>query len=117
MPAGCGAVIVAVLREASSNGDSLLSTSETLQRSASLDLAHPCIVTSDWPSTNRSALDGVVELVEVIEGDSGDKPMSALQLTELNKREVRLRTILSRRAGRPSTPVDTQWTQHLVEGN
>ena len=109
------AVIVAVLREASINGDSLLSTSETLQRSASLNLAHPCIVTSDWPSTNRSALDGVVELVEVTDVDSGDKPISALQLTELNKREVRLRTILSRRAGRPSTQVETQWTQHLVK--
>ena len=107
------AAIVAVLREASANGDSLLSTSEALQRVAKLDLAHPCVVQSDWPSTNRSALDGVVELVDVASGDSGDQPMSALQLTEFKRREDRLRAILSKRAGRPSTLVKSDWKQLL----
>ncbi|MDE0433777.1 MAG: AAA family ATPase [Bryobacterales bacterium] len=107
------AAIVAVLREASANGDSLLSTSETLQRAAKLDLAHPCVVASDWPSTNRSALDGVVELVDVIDGDSGDQSMSVLQLRELKDREERLRSVLSRRAGRTSPPIETHWKQHL----
>ena len=107
------AAIVAVLREASANGDSLLSTSETLQRLARLDLAHPCIVTSDWPSTNRSALNGVVELLEISDSDSSEEPISALQLTELNRREKRLRSVLSRRAGRQVPPVETHWKDLL----
>ena len=107
------AAIVAVLREASGNGDSLLSTSEALQRVAKLDLAHPCVAQSDWPSTNRSALDGVVELVDVASGDSGVQPISALQLTEFKQREDQLRAILSKRAGRPSTLVESNWKQLL----
>lgn len=103
------AAIVAVLREASANGDSLLSTSEALQRLARLDLAHPCIVTSDWPSANQSALNGVVELLDIIDSDSGDESISALQLTELNKREERLRIVLSRRASRQIPAVETHW--------
>ena len=54
------AAIVAVLRDASVKGDSLLSTSEALQRVANLNLAHPCIIGSDWPGTNQSALESVV---------------------------------------------------------
>ena len=107
------AAIVAVLREAAENGDSLLSTSEILERTASLDLVHPCVVTSDWPSTNQSALDGVVELVDVVDGDSSDQPMSALQLRELKDREEKLRSILSKRAGRTTPPVEPHWKQHL----
>ena len=107
------AAIVTVLRESSVNGDSLLSTSEALLRGANLDLAHPCVIPSDWPSTNLSVLDGVVELVDIVDCDSGDQPMSALQLTELKKREDMLRSILSRRAGRPSTPIKTGWKQLL----
>ena len=107
------AAIIAILREASENGDSLLSTSETLQRVARLDLARPCIVTSDWPATNRSTLNEVVELVDIIGGDSDDELITALQLTELNKREVRLRSVLSKRAGRSSPRVETHWKQHL----
>ena len=107
------AAIVAILREAAENGDSLLSISETLHRAAGLDLAHPCVVASDWPSTNRSALDGVVELVDVVESDSGDQPISALQLRELKDREEKLRSVLSRRAGRSIPPVETHWKQHL----
>ncbi len=108
------AAIVAVLREASANGDSLLSTAETLKRAASLDLAHPCNVASDWPSTNQAALNGVVELVDIIENDSDDGPMSTLQLAELKKREDRLRSILSKRAASlPIPPIETHWEKHL----
>ena len=107
------AAIVAVLREASVKGDSLLSTSEALQRVDQLDLAHPCVVQSDWPTTNRSALNGVVELVDIAGGESRDQPMNALQLAELKGREERLRSVLSMRAGRPSSPIKSDWKQFL----
>ena len=38
------AALVAVLREASENGDALLSVPEALQRVGTLDLAHPCMI-------------------------------------------------------------------------
>ena len=107
------AAVVAVLREASEHGDSLVSTSEALQRVAKLDLAHPCIVGSDWPTTNQSALDGVVDLIDVPSGESDHDPISALQLTELRARETRLRAILSKRAGKPCSPIGQNWTQLL----
>ncbi len=107
--------IVAVLRERAANGDSLLSTSETLERSAKLDLARPCDVPSDWPVTNRSTLDRVVETVEIVDGNSSGLPSSALQLTEVKKREDRLRSILSSRAARSCPTQDTHWEQLLEQ--
>ena len=107
------AAIVAVLRDASADGDSLLSTSETLQRVAKLDLAHPCIVGSDWPATNQPTLGGVVELVKIASGESRNQPMIALQLGELKGREKRLRSIFSKRAGKPCTPINSDWKRLL----
>lgn len=91
------AALVAVLREASENGDALLSVSEALQRVGSLDLVHPCVIGSDWPSTNRSILSGVIEFVDVT--GTGATSTAALQLMELKGREDRLRSVLAHRAG------------------
>ncbi|MCD2514723.1 AAA family ATPase [Massilia sp. G4R7] len=106
------AALVAVLREASENGDALLSVSEALQRVGSLDLAHPCVIGSDWPSTNRSTLSGIIELVDV--AGSGATSTAALQLTELKGREDRLRSVLGKRAGKPAAPVKADWQKLLV---
>ena len=107
------AALVAVLREASKNGDALLSVPEALQRVGSLDLAHPCVIGSDWPSTNGSTLSGVIELVEV--ASTGGTPTPALQLTELKGREDRLRSVLGKRAGKPAAAVKADWQKLLAE--
>lgn len=91
------AAIVAVLRRASENGDSLLSLAETLRSVAKLDLAHPCAIGSDWPTTNRAALEGVVDIVDVGAEGHGSSATQALQLAELKLREQGLRAILARR--------------------
>ncbi len=106
------AALVAVLRESSENGDALLSVSEALQRVGSLDLVHPCVIGSDWPSTNRSVLSGVIELVDV--AGTGATSTAALQLTELKGREDRLRSVLGKRAGKPAAPVKADWQKLLV---
>lgn len=106
------AALVAVLREASENGDALLSVSEALQRVGSLDLVHPCVIGSDWPSTNRSMLSGVIELVDV--AGTGATSTAALQLMELKGREDRLRSVLGKRAGKPAAPVKADWQKLLV---
>ncbi|NTX39157.1 AAA family ATPase [Myxococcus sp. CA033] len=107
------AALVAVLREAAEDGDALLSISEALQRVGSLDLAHPCVIGSDWPSTNRTTLSGVIELVDV--AGTGVTPTPALQLTELKGREDRLRSVLGKRAGKPAAPVKADWQKRLVQ--
>lgn len=106
------AALVAVLRDASENGDALLSVPEALQRVGSLDLVHPCVIGSDWPSTNRSTLTTVIELVEVVGSDV--TPIPALQLTELKAREDRLRSVLGKRAGKPAPLVKADWQKLLV---
>lgn len=106
------AALVEVLRKASESGDSLLSISEALQRAGTLDLAHPCVIGSDWPSTNCASLDGVVELIDVPVG--GTDVTKALQLTELKGREDKLRSVLGKRAGKPAVPVEADWKTLLV---
>lgn len=106
------AALVAVLREASENGDALLGVSEALQRIGSLDLAHPCVIGSDWPSTNRSTLAGVIELIDIPAKEGA--PKAALQLTELQGREDRLRSVLGKRAGKPVAPIKADWRKLLV---
>ena len=101
------AAIVQVLRRASIDGDALLSVDETVRNVAKLDLARTCIIGADWPATNREALSGVVDVVEVSTGQSlASTP--ALQLAEIKTREDRLRRILSSRASKviaPSKPI------------
>lgn len=106
------AALVAVLRAAAGNGDALLSVSEALQRVGALDLAHPCVIGSDWPSTNRAALAGVVEVVEI--PSTGSAPTTAIQLTELKDREERLRRVLGKRAGKAAAPIKADWPNLLV---
>lgn len=106
------AALVAVLREASENGDALLSVAEALQRVGALDLAHPCVIGSDWPGANRSALAGVVELIEIPATEGA--PTAALQLNELKGREDRLRSVLGKRAGKPAAPIEANWEKLLV---
>ncbi|MCA9628449.1 MAG: hypothetical protein KC766_12315, partial [Myxococcales bacterium] len=101
------AALVAVLRRASEDGDALLSVSEALQRVGSLDLAHPCVIGSDWPSTNRSTLASVVELIDMPAADGA--PTAALQLTELKGREDRLRSVLGKRAAKGTAPIKADW--------
>lgn len=108
------AALVTVLRQAADSGDALLSTSEALQRIAKLDLAHPCVIGSDWPSANKAILDGVIELVEVANRDSAEPVISAVQLTELKLREDRLRSVLSRRAGKPIVSPTIAWKWLLI---
>lgn len=106
------AALVTVLREAAENGDALLSVPEALQRSGKLDLAHPCVIGSDWPSANSSALARIIDLVNV--PGAGTTPIAALQLMELKGREDRLRSVLGKRAGKPAAAIAVEWEKLLV---
>jgi ATP-dependent exoDNAse (exonuclease V) alpha subunit len=107
------AAIVSVLRKAAAEGDALLSITETLSLVAKLDLAHDCLVSSDWPAANRDALNGVVELIKIPATDANRPSMAALQLSELQKREKRLARVLSARAEKPLPAPAVNWEELL----
>jgi DNA replication protein DnaC len=109
------AAMVAVLRIAVSSGDALLSATELSRRVSDLDLANPCAIGSDWPAANRSCLEGVVELIDVVTGDTHQNKTVALQLSYLKSLEDALRNILSRRAERAIVPVEANWENLLTE--
>lgn len=109
------AALVSVLRRASENGDSLLSVTEAVEKVAALQLAHPCLIGVDWPATNAAALTGVVELIDLPAPQGQHTGISALQLTELKLREERLRSVLSKRAGKAAPEVSSDWKKLLVE--
>ena len=87
---------------------------QTLRKVAKLALAHPCTIGSDWPTTNRGVLEGVVEIVDIGAAGRGTSATQALQLAELKLREEALRAILARRAGKPITPIKAEWKKLLV---
>ncbi|ALN88205.1 AAA domain protein [Lysobacter capsici] len=106
------AALTAVLRSASESGDALLSVSEAVQRVGSLDLAHPCVIGSDWPTSNGATLAGVVELVDIPATQGA--PTAALQITALKGREDRLRSVLGKRAGKPGAIIKEDWRTLLI---
>ncbi|MEE7506813.1 hypothetical protein MMR14E_28415 [Methylobacterium mesophilicum] len=108
------AAIVAVLRRAADNGDALLSATEALDRVGTIDLAHPCMIGSDWPSANAAGLAGVIEIVDVRSGEPDAPPITALQLNDLKMREDRLRSLMSKRAGRAANVIAADWKALLV---
>lgn len=109
------AAIVSALRLAASKGDSLLSISEALRVIGSLDLAHPCEVGSHWPQTNKTILDGVVEVLDIVQDATDGNKIGALQLSEIMLREERLRLLLSKRAGKAIAPIKADWRKLLVD--
>ncbi len=107
------AAVVSVLRDASEDGDTLMSVPETLQRVARLDLERDCTVGYDWASAHAGTLAGVIELLELPPAGEQASPMPAFQLTTLNQRESRLRKVLGQRALRALGPITVDWKDLL----
>jgi hypothetical protein len=109
------AAIVAILRQAAEDGDSLLDTADALDRLGDLDLGHPCTVGTDWPRAHADDLRGVVEQIEISDDATRTEPGVALQLTELRNREQRLRLVLAGRAAKPLPAISVDWQKLLVQ--
>jgi len=109
------AALVAVLRRSADNGDALLSVTEAIDRAATLELAHPCLIGTDWPVANAGALTGTIDVLQVPTGEPGSVPLAALQLSELKGREDRLRSLLSKRAAKAAPAIKADWSGLLVQ--
>ena len=110
------AAIVEVLRSSAASGDALLSLDEALDRVARLDLTHPCHISSHWPSTNSATFVDVIEMLEIPSKHAEKRPIPALQLSYLKKREDQLRRLMTKRAKRKvGTKKDVNWKALLVK--
>lgn len=105
------AVLVAVLSRAAEQGDALLSVNEALAKVALLDLADDCPVNADWINANRSSLEEVVELVEILPKSPEGQSLAAIQLKELKDCEEYLRKILDARAFRALPSLIVDWSE------
>lgn len=97
--------LVAVLRNAASQGDALLSDLDTLLALGKLDLSRPCEVPQDWLNGNAELLEEAIIRHRLILDHETDEAIQCLQLKELSERESRLSKLLSARtaASVPST--------------
>jgi hypothetical protein len=107
------AAVVAVLRLASDDGDALLTETETLDRVARLDLERPAAIDHDWLAGNAHLLEDEVTRVALeVEAERGIET-ACLQLHDLEDREGRLRSLLSRRAAKAVPSVGEDWAALL----
>lgn len=109
------AALVTVLRRAAENGDALLSEVEALSRLAEVDLAHPCVVHSDWLSGNTDHLAGEIGLLAALTKPETGETIACLQLSDLNERETKLRGILAKRAAKTLPSLGEDWQRLLTE--
>jgi AAA domain/UvrD-like helicase C-terminal domain len=107
--------IVNVLRLASEEGDALLSQHEALTRLGRLDLAHPCVVTTDWLSGNGAYLSEEVESLTLGEPGGPLEPVPCLQLADVAAREKKLASLLQKRAEKSLPSLGENWPALLAQ--
>jgi ATP-dependent exoDNAse (exonuclease V) alpha subunit len=102
------AALVAVLRAAATEGDSLLSESEVMDCVEKLSLSRPVEVTGDWLNAHASFLGEIVDQLPLRHGDIS---LPAIQLKDLRRQEDQLRKILIARAAKVVPAVGEEWEQ------
>jgi hypothetical protein len=107
--------LVAVLRRAGDNGDALLSAAEAIDRVNRLPLSAACEISGDWLRAHRENLTGTVEVLDVPKRPGGSEQISAVQLTEMKRREERLSKILRQRCAKPLEGIPEPWQKLLVK--
>lgn len=109
------AAVVSVLRNAASEGDSLLSHSEALTRIGRLDLPHPCVITADWLDGNAEYLGSEVATVALSGGEAEATSVTCLQLSDVCERESKLASVLQKRAERVLPSLKEDWSTLLED--
>ncbi|MGO8753358.1 MAG: ATP-dependent RecD-like DNA helicase [Thermoguttaceae bacterium] len=104
------AVLVSTLREAATEGDTLLSASETVDRAAKAETIPPCSVSQDWIDTHAPEMEGVVERLDILADPKKATRITALQLSRFKQIEDRLRGVLKARAAKNLPSLSENWS-------
>lgn len=108
------AAVIIVLRNAATEGDSLVSVTEVRSRVSQLRLHQPCEIPPDWPSVDDRHVRSRIEIIESAgERDAGKSV--ALQLKQYAEMESFLRQVLLSRAGKPILAPDADWERLLLD--
>jgi ATP-dependent exoDNAse (exonuclease V) alpha subunit len=105
--------LASVLQYAATQGDSLLSQVESLEKLEELPLAQELMIGDDWIEANQDALVGVIENLKVFVDPKEDKKIPALQLKPYKDREDYLRKILNARAKKKLPSLEVDWKELL----
>ncbi|MBX7136064.1 MAG: ATP-dependent RecD-like DNA helicase, partial [Fimbriimonadaceae bacterium] len=108
------AALVAVLRDAATRGDALLSESDAVMGLSRLDLPRPCTMPADWLTGNEEGLAPEVERLRIEFDTESNDGVTCVQLSELKQREERLGKLLSARAGKPLPALGEDWQKLLI---
>jgi hypothetical protein len=110
------AALVTVLRRASSNGDTLLSDGEAVQRIEDLKLARPLTMPPGWLASHADELSEDARVFDIPADPSGRRPaFAAVQLRALWDSESALRKVLTARADKSLPSVEADWKRLLVD--
>lgn len=101
------ASLASVLRAAGEQGDSLLSTDESLERVADLDISPSVDIGQDWINAHSDELADVIRVVNIESNEEDARP--SLQLLDHFTYEDRLSKVLAARAKREITSPNTDW--------
>jgi len=104
-----------VLQYAATQGDSLLSQAEALEKLEELPLARELMIGDDWIDANKDTLVGVIENLKVLADQQEDKKIPALQLIEYKEREDYLRKILNARVKKKLPSLEVDWKELLQQ--
>ena len=106
--------LVSVLRKSAEHGDSLLSLFESQNKLENIDTSYPIQVTTDWLRGHGAFVSQRVEYKVLSPSGREENSVEILQLTELTKREKRLRKILNARALKQEAFLGVDWNDLLI---
>jgi len=106
--------LVAVLRKAANNGDSLLSLAEIQNKLEAIDTRHPIVVTTDWLRGHGAFVSERVQHKVLSPDENEINDIETLQLAELASREKRLRKVLRARSLKQEKSLEVDWNELLI---
>lgn len=107
------AALVAVLRRATEDGDSLLTLSDAIDRVRHLDLERPVALSADWLKGSGEGIADAVKQLQLIVDHENQISTECLQLMDVSEREQKLRAILTKRVAKVVPSLGENWDSML----
>lgn len=106
---------VTVLREATRQGDALLTEEELLEGVTKLDLGQQCPASGDWINGNVTNLESEIARFPLKRREKDETNVLCMQLVDVMRREKHLSRLLGKRAQAAIASLKEPWEKHLRE--